>query len=654
MFAYPTIIPQTIPKSTNTKTSTQCKWVGTIRSTVNLYGYIETLAGTVIYERDTSELDGNYILTGGNLTWSASGTSAAGCTVTGGPLTFEIVYSVPEETGALVFGDYYGGSGMFLRILNELVTFTCPNYIEYGMPTLYLFNIGGREEDTIWGNGVISGSIEQTVGGASSSHEWNLHLEGADTKLSVESDEYDHWLPTAGKDEKEAGKEIEVRAQLLEADGTTACAIADSFKFELINVSHEPGIALNFPDENKAEKDWDLHFIQVFNAPDDVMSSDRLSLVTKGGSEAVALIPSFDWGAYGKLKVTAFTYGGKIITGFLKGHPEITEIPIPKRSGTSKIADKWKKDNGVTALDDDDSENEPVGDGHAGDGFTLYEEYRGFYENGEHIFGDPKRKDLFVYKELDDFNSGIQLFAALTKLKVHYKLNTSEFDTKKRMMNFNYLDAPHWTDQHGLWLKKHVNRSSSHIGPPKYSDTVNISAGAFIWKTFLEGSRKEITDELSSTVAHELGHAVRMPHHGENIDQKNNTYSHVYSYNGSTNAFELEITENNSVVIDPRWENDSSYTQSFDGEHWIGVWGGQHSGVEDCIMRYDCAFGNIPGPGMTSNIRYITDQERTGIILCDKKDGTGVNDNNRSPRPRYGPAVNGRCKFQICVNDEYH
>jgi len=658
LFSYSIVSSQTVPKSTITKAATQCKWVGTVRHTVTYPSdgteFTETTTGTVTFELDHSDEFGEYYnLSEANLTWSASGTFTSGdisCTVTGGPLNFDVSSITDGHLDFFYDLGYYEGGG---TIPINTVTFTCSDGGSFneGLSGGGFF-IGSRQGDTVLSNGSISGSHES----GTISWQWDLHQEGVDTKLSVESDEYDNWLPTAGKDEKEIGIPITFRAKLLEPDGTTACATADSFKFELINVSNEPGVALNFPDENKAKEDWDLHFIQDLNLPSDVMSSDRLSLITKDGSEAVVYIPSFDWGAYGKLKVTAFMHGGYVIYGFLKGHPGITEIPIPKRSGSSKIADKWKNNNGVDGLaDDDDAENEPAGDGDVGDGFTLYEEYRGFYENGKHIFGDAKNKDLFIYKELDDFITGIQLFTALTKLKVHYKLNTSEFDTKKRMMNFNHTDAPHQTDQHGLWLKiidnDTMNNFSSNLGPPKNVDSVNISPNSFYFSTFIEGSRREITDFLSSTVAHELGHAVRIKHHGT-MDQKKNAYSHAFSYNGSTSAFELEITENNSTVIDPRWENDRPYTQLFLGKRYIGVWGGQHSGVEDCIMRYDCAFAYIPNTG--GDIRYITSQERTGIILCEIKEGTGVNQNGRGPRPRYGPAVNGRCKFQICVNDKYH
>jgi len=39
-----------------------------------------------------------------------------------------------------------------------------------------------------------------------------------------------------------------------------------------------------------------------------------------------------------------------------------------------------------------DNESDPVADGHPGDGFSLYEEYRGFIIGGQHVEVDPKKK----------------------------------------------------------------------------------------------------------------------------------------------------------------------------------------------------------------------------------------------------------------------
>ena len=74
-------------------------------------------------------------------------------------------------------------------------------------------------------------------------------------------------------------------------------------------------------------------------------------------------------------------------------------------------------------------------------------------------------------------------------------------------------------------------------------------------------------------------------------------------------------------------------------------------------MRYDCADAYIPVIGATADTRYIVrEDERTGITLCDKQVDSpgGVNYIDRDPRPRYGNAVKGMCKYQICVNDKYH
>ena len=81
------------------------------------------------------------------------------------------------------------------------------------------------------------------------------------------------------------------------------------------------------------------------------------------------------------------------IVGYLDGDPSQTEVRLPMRSASSFIADSWKKSHGVNGVSDNaDNETDPKGDGNPGDGLTLYEEYRGFIEDGQHIEGDPKRR----------------------------------------------------------------------------------------------------------------------------------------------------------------------------------------------------------------------------------------------------------------------
>jgi hypothetical protein len=406
-----------------------------------------------------------------------------------------------------------------------------------------------------------------------------------------------------------------------------------------MNVSKEPGIALNFPDASKAKDDYDIHFHPDFNVEGDIMSPDRLSLEIKGGSVGLVAIPPFDWGGYADLKVKALMQNGDTLTGFLSGHPEITEIPIPKRTGNSKIADKWKQDNSVTSLsDDDDVESSPIGDGDAGDGFTLYEEYRGFYENGRHVFGNPKRKDLFVRASSDVYLPGILYFKSLSLLNIHLRLNSNEFDTNTRLMNFNHNVAPHETDQHGLFIDKTLDlgKSYSPLGPPKNVDTVSISIA--------------VTEaNLIQTISHELGHAVRIPHHGPDIDKATDW--------ATLQIGDLLVFTEDGLTVDARWENDKPYSKRISGTEWTGHWGGQHSGSSKCVMRYHVAFAYIPGSDGTSTIRYINGgNEALGRILCDTQDDDsgGVNYNGRRPRSRYGSAVNGNCRSKICVSDKYH
>ncbi|MGE5797875.1 MAG: hypothetical protein ACM34N_13900 [Ignavibacteria bacterium] len=640
-------------------TNPNCKWVGTVESTFlnpDVPQRKETIKGTVIFEYADGGWGGEtYHLKGGIFTWSVEGGGPPdGCVVRGNSITF-FVDSVDVSGGDLLIsedGKYNGDAGFpELAGTYDAVHTDCKTYSADEPPILTGIAIG--DTNSFIQDNIMAGSF--TAGLLTFS--WNLHKEsGAEVKLQVESNQYDSWLPTAGKNEDEKGNLIVFTAKLAEPDGSTPCVNAKKFVFQLSYVSQEPGVALNFPKASLVKRTYDIHFTEA--PAGSTVSPNKLTLETEGGSETLAEIYSFDWGGWATLKVIAYMPDGDSITGFLSGHPDITEIPIPKRSGNSKIADKWKQDFGVASFnDDDDDENLPEGDEDKGDGLTLYEEYRGFYEGGKHIFGDPKKKDLFVYTKVGKFKPGIQLFKQISELNVHYKLNSSEFDTETRLINFNYKEGPHLVPQHGLFLIQiSGGRSFTYLGPPGNVNRVMITQIDQFTSIRVgrEGRGREITNYLNSTVAHELGHAVRIEHHGPDIDSQSRLWRTTIEHDLNTRQSIYKFTEDD-ITVEARWENGRKYSQVIDGEQYVAIWGGQHSGYSDCVMRYDLAFAYIPKN--VSLFRYIVHgNERTGLFLCDKKDDFrwGVNYLSRNPRSRYGSASNGECKKQICVNDKFH
>src|SRR5262249_1723761 len=115
-------------------------------------------------------------------------------------------------------------------------------------------------------------------------------------------------------------------------------------------------------------------------------------------TEAPATITSIDFGSFGRLKATATLEDGRTIVGRYK---DDAYLRLPKRAPDSNIADAWKEQMGVTGKPDDaDDDDQPAGDGHKGDGLTLYEEYRGFFAGGKHIRTRPDRKDLFIRDDI--------------------------------------------------------------------------------------------------------------------------------------------------------------------------------------------------------------------------------------------------------------
>ena len=429
---------------------------------------------------------------------------------------------------------------------------------------------------------------------------------------------------------------------------------------------------------------------------------------------AEAQVDCFDFGGWSDLWVTAELADGRSITGHLKGDTTEIMMPLPKRSGGSYIADAWKAEQGVTAGDEDDSEKLPSAGKVPGDGFTLYEEYRGFVENGQHLRGDPKKIDFFVRNYIGgDARPGIELFAALTDAAVHSRLRDAEFDPEKRVMNANHDRGPHRVDQHGVYLRTKAGLDGAAAifipggvrGRPRLCQEIVVQPREAQTPTMTSENlpASELIFAYDRAIAHELLHAVGVEHHGQRDYQMTLQFVFFDDPANKTGKPYFEILPVGPVVtitdeatgrdLAAKLEPDRLLAREalrpllFDsmvaearktaegrgGPHaaedyaemmfgltfgtfrwYVGAEHGECSGDEDCAMRY--YFGQLyEKKGVPRAYYYISNKqtERAGLGLCHSRVGTGINASRHKPQPRYGDTNPGwgDCANWIVFND---
>ncbi len=172
------------------------------------------------------------------------------------------------------------------------------------------------------------------------------------------------------------------------------------------------------------------------------------------------------------------------------------------------------------------------------------------------------------------------------------------------------------------------------------------------------GPGKQPYNEFAPTVAHELLHCCNVWHHGQSdrkvwwhCETEPDGEVRVYEYGSRTDVGHPEkglrtwVYDQEDHLLDPHFWDDARLI-------WLGMTGGQHSGCEDCVMRYDCALAYMKGV----DLRYYLqpwDQEKPGQRLCTSAEGTGVNDEGRAPQSRYGDAAKDRgdCVDYVRVKD---
>ncbi|WNG36546.1 hypothetical protein F0U61_24855 [Archangium violaceum] len=499
-----------------------------------------------------------------------------------------------------------------------------------------------------------------------------------EVRLVIDAIDFENWRPLAtywdgsGAPPTTGGAHLKLVAHLDPQPSTSSAPLpkAKKITFKLLKSSSVPGIAMNAPVVNAEKSPQDLQFEQARNQALGMVfvSKDRVETAPGGLFEfATAELSSFDSGAYGEVTAEAELEDGSIITARFRDTGD-NPMRIPKRAPGSYVAEKWMNDHGAGAagdFSDDEKLAGGAGDGHSGDGLTVYEEYRGFFADTVWFDTKPADVDFMVINDTNAANleahikSGIQRFASATGLKVNSNMtdldikmpsDRTDYDPAKRVINPNALleGGRHKVDQHAVVLRLSSSSTSpvsqTYGGP---SSPKNISQ--------IELSQKPTGDELVWTVAHELGHAANIPHHGEGgfrdaywALQSDGSFHETPNSTITTGVpVTLKLEATGQVFSSPLSTKVTVSTKLQ----------GLASGDETCIMRYPVA--NAIERASEPSVRYfITPDEPYGVTLCLDGKGKDFNSNRTypdgSPRPsRHGDAAPGRgdCKHRICIND---
>ena len=475
---------------------------------------------------------------------------------------------------------------------------------------------------------------------------WDLVQDGeAQTEVVlIPAKDYDQWLPQAGESDADIGDFIDVRvvAQQRGKPGSSPPQKVKKYKIQLVDVSKEPGVCLNWPQSPSGAPTPDLKLDGV-NPYIKLLDKEGQSAETKDEEldQFMVTVNSHDWGAYGKLQVTAELSDGSTVQAHVQGKPSEYALALPKDDNSNHIADWWEHWFDLKNMASEaDEEKTPLGDGDEGDSIPLYEEYRGFRIQGKHERLSPELKDIFIY---DRDNLGLGYYGRLG-LQTH-RVTREELTMIARDGNQWTVNRNHGTASLGTVFALRLARyaigegaaGETEGGPGVPSkiievriDTARIAAAAGPYAAA----------ELKSTIAHELGHATNIWHHGVGLD---------YAIEGDVLCRRKNGTSKNFVCAGK-------------GCYQAAVQHGAFSGNDQCIMRYtstdfyEDSGGNCEWKAGRKTVKgRVFGYDPPGTVYCESGKGTGVNDTSKTPN-KAGDASQGlgECKYKFCVNSGKH
>jgi hypothetical protein len=277
-----------------------------------------------------------------------------------------------------IYGPNNGGEGYFYSVCVDNAELT-----KAQREKLWTWQISEGELEN-WDN--LTRSQSDSAPGPSGKGKWTYSVTVSSRvpdlgEVAVEVEGYDDWIPEGNiDDEAKPGKDILVRAWVHKTgDPETRIDETATFTFTLIKISREKGVCANWPTTPRDSASRpDLCIWKERNRDLEQVTPDLEAKTPKPVKEARLVLSSFDYAAWGVLKVTAEDKNGKPMKVEYLNKKDIEQITIPRDEDRNHIADAWQEKEGVEGLPAEWDEAEVKGQSAKGDGISLFEKYRGF------------------------------------------------------------------------------------------------------------------------------------------------------------------------------------------------------------------------------------------------------------------------------------
>ena len=368
------------------------------------------------------------------------------------------------------------------------------------------------------------------------------------------------------------------------------------FRFTLFGVSREPGYAMN----KGSGTGLDLKFSddQSIAHQPPVETGDGWTIETnEATTSATVNVSARDYGAWGQLKAEVEIDGQWYECKPAQG----SAVRVPLDRNDNQIADVWERDLGLRRVDAGGDVDSGAGP-NVGDGYSNYEEYRGFYVRGAWLSTDPTSKEVFI---LDKAGVGTGSFAQSGILPL--VIRSDEWNDTTRIVNVNRQHATGGAQKGIRMVSARLDPGTLGIAWPRVGTPNQVTEV----RLDLRQLARLGSGALASTIAHELGHAVAIEHHGE------------YEVDTCGTGRDLRL---------------------------IALWHGAHAGDRECVMAYSGA--NFYKRADRA-CREYTWPTLWGGAFCQSKTGTDINggverlDESGQPMPVSGDARRGDCLSQI-------